>query len=108
MGAGQVARCRRQAVTAPSEARPGPPRNVGRRVREPTKEWRKTMRNFFKGLWKDESGAAAAEYALIMAVIGAGMAVIAIALGDNSEARSVELRIGNECVSPCQHQWSQY
>src|SRR3546814_8780509 len=31
------------------EARPGPPETVGRRDREPTKEWRLTMRNFFKG-----------------------------------------------------------
>src|SRR3546814_72515 len=83
MGAGQVARCRRHAVTAPSEARPGPRGNVGRRVREPTKEWRLTMCNFLKGLWQDENGAAAAEYALILAVIGAGIALVATALGDN-------------------------
>src|SRR3546814_8757566 len=83
MCAGHVARCRLQAGTAPSEARTGPPRNGGRQVREPTKEWRLTMRNFLKGLWQDENGAAAAEYALILAVIGAGIAVIAISLGDN-------------------------
>lgn len=41
------------------------------------------MRNFFKGLWKDDSGAAAAEYALILAVIAVGIALVAIALGDN-------------------------
>src|SRR3546814_5122425 len=88
MGAGQVARCRRHAVTAPSEARPGPRGNVGRRVREPTKEWRRTMRNFLKGLWQDESGAAAAEYALILAVIAVGIAVIAGDLGRTEEHTS--------------------
>src|SRR3546814_8519876 len=81
MGAGQVARCRRHAVTAPSEARPGPPRNVGRRVREPTKEWRRTMRNFLNGRWQDEIGAAAAEYALILAIVAVGIAVAIGALG---------------------------
>jgi len=33
--------------------------------------------------WKDESGAAAAEYALILAIIGAGIAVAAYTLGGN-------------------------
>lgn len=33
-------------------------------------------------LWKDESGASAAEYALILAIIGAAIALAAIALGD--------------------------
>lgn len=33
------------------------------------------MRNFFKGLWQDESGAAAAEYALILAIVAVGIAV---------------------------------
>jgi pilus assembly protein Flp/PilA len=32
-------------------------------------------------LWKDESGASAAEYALILAIIGAAIAVAAITLG---------------------------
>ena len=39
------------------------------------------MRNFFKGLWKDESGAAAAEYALILAIVAVGIAVAAGNLG---------------------------
>ena len=39
------------------------------------------MTNFVKML-KDDSGAAAAEYALILAVIGAGIIVSAVALGD--------------------------
>lgn len=38
------------------------------------------MTNFIKML-KDESGAAAAEYALILAVIGAGIILSAVALG---------------------------
>ena len=33
-------------------------------------------------LWNDESGASAAEYALILAIVGAGIAVAAVALGD--------------------------
>ena len=38
------------------------------------------MSTFVK-LWKDESGASAAEYALILAIIGTGIAVAAIFLG---------------------------
>ena len=37
--------------------------------------------NTFINLLKDESGAAAAEYALILAIVGTGIAVAAIALG---------------------------
>ena len=40
------------------------------------------MRNFLMGLWKDESGAAAAEYALILALIAVGIGVAAGLLGD--------------------------
>src|SRR3546814_17611440 len=43
------------------EARPGPPETVGRRDRETTKEWRLTMRNFFKGLWQAMSRADGAD-----------------------------------------------
>ena len=43
------------------------------------------MTNFIKMI-KDESGAAAAEYALILAVIGAGIITAAIALGDAVES----------------------
>ncbi|MCP3729538.1 Flp family type IVb pilin [Sphingomonas sp. MG17] len=35
----------------------------------------------FKALWNDESGASAAEYALILAIVGTGIALAAIALG---------------------------
>jgi len=37
---------------------------------------------FFKNLWNDESGASAAEYALILAIVGTGIAVAAWNLGD--------------------------
>ena len=35
----------------------------------------------FKAFLRDESGASAAEYALILAVVGAGIAVAGVALG---------------------------
>jgi pilus assembly protein Flp/PilA len=41
------------------------------------------MRNFIKSYLSDESGAAAAEYALILAIVGAGIATAAIALGSS-------------------------
>jgi pilus assembly protein Flp/PilA len=39
------------------------------------------MRNFLKSFLRDESGAAAAEYALILAIVGAGIAIAAKNLG---------------------------
>jgi pilus assembly protein Flp/PilA len=39
------------------------------------------MRNFIESFVSDESGAAAAEYALILAVVGAGIGLAAAALG---------------------------
>ena len=39
------------------------------------------MRNFLESFIRDESGAAAAEYALILAIVGAGIATAASALG---------------------------
>ena len=39
------------------------------------------MRNLLKSFIRDESGAAAAEYALILAIVGAGIAVAAGNLG---------------------------
>ena len=39
------------------------------------------MRNFLKSFIRDESGAAAAEYALILAIVGAGIAFAASSLG---------------------------
>lgn len=35
----------------------------------------------FKSLWNDNSGASAAEYALILAIVGTGIAVAAYGLG---------------------------
>ncbi|WP_423603648.1 Flp family type IVb pilin [Sphingomonas sp. MS122] len=35
-----------------------------------------------KALWNDESGASAAEYALILAIVGTGIALAAWQLGD--------------------------
>jgi pilus assembly protein Flp/PilA len=39
------------------------------------------MTNFLKNYWNDQSGAAAAEYALILAIVGSGLAVAAFTLG---------------------------
>jgi len=39
------------------------------------------MRNFISSFVRDESGAAAAEYALILAIVGAGIATAAGLLG---------------------------
>lgn len=39
------------------------------------------MKNVLKNFVADQSGASAAEYALILAVVGAGIAVAALALG---------------------------
>ncbi len=39
------------------------------------------MRTFLKSFIRDESGAAAAEYALILAIVGAGIAVAVSNLG---------------------------
>jgi len=39
------------------------------------------MKTFINAYLRDESGAAAAEYALILAVVGAGIVAAALALG---------------------------
>lgn len=44
------------------------------------------MKNFLKNFVRDESGASAAEYALILAIVGTGIAVAAGLLGDAIEA----------------------
>lgn len=41
------------------------------------------MKIFLKNLWNDESGASAAEYALILAVIGSVIAIAAIGLANS-------------------------
>lgn len=40
------------------------------------------MTKFFSAFLRDESGASAAEYALILALVGVGISVAAAALGD--------------------------
>jgi pilus assembly protein Flp/PilA len=39
------------------------------------------MTNFFRNFVRDESGAAAAEYALILAIVGTAIAAAALTLG---------------------------
>ena len=41
------------------------------------------MKNFLKTFIADESGASAAEYALIIAIVGVGIGAAALALGAN-------------------------
>ena len=41
------------------------------------------MKNFLKTFARDESGASAAEYALIIAIVGVGIGAAALALGAN-------------------------
>ena len=43
------------------------------------------MKNFLKGFIADETGASAAEYALIIAVVGVGIGAAALILGANVE-----------------------
>lgn len=44
------------------------------------------MINFLKSFVRDESGASAAEYALILAIVGVGVGAAALALGGNVRA----------------------
>ena len=48
------------------------------------------MNKFFTTFLRDESGASAAEYALIIAIVGVGIGAAALALGAN-----VQTAIGN-------------
>lgn len=43
----------------------------------------KTMKTFIKNFIADESGASAAEYALIIAIVGVGIGAAALILGNN-------------------------
>jgi pilus assembly protein Flp/PilA len=54
------------------------------------------MVKFVTSFLRDESGASAAEYALILAIIGSGIAVAAFALGSNI---STALSDAGACVS---------
>ncbi|HKR16759.1 Flp family type IVb pilin [Rhizorhapis sp.] len=49
-----------------------------------------------KKLWNDESGASAAEYALILALVGTGIAVAAYNLGD---AIGDEMNSAKDCIA---------
>ena len=59
------------------------------------------MKTFLKNFVADESGASAAEYALIIAVVGVGIGAAALVLGNN-----VSLAVGNaaEEVGECGQQ----
>jgi pilus assembly protein Flp/PilA len=52
------------------------------------------MTRFLKNYWNDQSGAAAAEYALILAIVGSTLAVAAVFLG-NSIGNALE-KAGNQ------------
>ena len=58
------------------------------------------MKNFLKTFVADESGASAAEYALIIAIVGVGIGAAALALGAN-----VTAAVGNASneVYACNH-----
>ena len=63
------------------------------------------MKNFIRMI-KDESGASAAEYALILAVVGVGIIVAAVALGGaigksmNCAAQTINTSaLGTSCAS---------
>jgi pilus assembly protein Flp/PilA len=54
------------------------------------------MINFVRSFVRDETGASAAEYALILAIVGTGIAAAAIALGD---AISGSIQGAADCVT---------
>ncbi len=51
--------------------------------------------NFMRLLWRDECGASAAEYAMILAIVGAGVAGAALVLGN---AISGEMHQYSTCI----------
>ena len=61
------------------------------------------MVKFVKSFVMDESGASAAEYALILAIIGSGIAVAAIALGGSISGamNSAKVCIDNPSATNC-------
>ncbi len=56
----------------------------------------KSTVRFMKNLWCDEVGATAAEYALILAIVGAGIAAAAIVLGS---AVATAMNEASTCIS---------
>ncbi len=61
------------------------------------------MRNFINQFVRDESGASAAEYALILVIVGVGIVVGALALGDSigSAMSGAATCIDNGTVGSC-------
>jgi pilus assembly protein Flp/PilA len=62
------------------------------------------MNNFLRMI-RDESGASAAEYALILAIIGTGIAIAAIALGSSisdamQSSADCVAGVGGACRAP--------
>lgn len=53
------------------------------------------MVNLIKKLWNDDTGASAAEYALILAIVGTGIAAAAIFLGNSI---SNAMNTASECM----------
>lgn len=53
------------------------------------------MTKFFSSFLRDDSGASAAEYALILAIVGTGIAAAAIYLG---ESISTAMNNASECI----------
>lgn len=54
------------------------------------------MTKFFREFLRDETGASAAEYALILAIVGTGIAVAAVALGTTI---STAMNDAGTCIS---------
>lgn len=54
------------------------------------------MRKFVTSFLRDDSGASAAEYALILAIVGTGIALAAVGLGD---AISGAMRSSATCIT---------
>ena len=55
-----------------------------------------TIGKFMTDMWRDEDGASAAEYALILAIVGAGIAGAAIVLGG---AIATAINNAAQCIS---------
>ncbi|WP_219892820.1 Flp family type IVb pilin [Aquisediminimonas profunda] len=54
------------------------------------------MTKILSSLWTDESGASAAEYALILAIVGSAIALAAIGLGN---AISTRMNAASTCIA---------
>jgi pilus assembly protein Flp/PilA len=50
----------------------------------------------FLAFFQDETGASAAEYALILAIVGAGIAIAALALGNSI---STAMNAAGDCIT---------